>query len=207
MHPHLRRVRLTHHSGNDFCLHLYPYDNPDFKHLVTLNLVQANQDLVGIIEFITEGIGRFVKAHQGTDPRRILVVVETTLKLFPAHEQFHLEGSDITKVLFDCRGRNLRCCFCFSYGRLSSQCHQHKPSLFSSPEYTVDVVTMVTPVRGRRSRLGGLPPHKVIASRELWQLTLGHVGPELGWSCRLKEKLPLNERGFGLDNARANQAL
>lgn len=107
---------------NDFSLHLYPCNNPNFRHLVTVNLVQANQELEGIFEFITEGIGKFVKASQGTDPRRISVVVETTLKLFPAFEEFQLEGPDTTKVLFDYRGRNLRCCFCFSFRHLSSQC-------------------------------------------------------------------------------------
>lgn len=142
-------------SVNDFVLHLYPCHNPAFKHLVTVNLVQANQELVGIEEFVTEGIGNFVTACQGTDPRRITVVVETTLKLFPSHELFRLDGSDTTKVNFDYRGRNLRCCYCFSYRHLSSQCRQPKPSLFSSPNYTVDAVTTVSHNKGQKLQGGG----------------------------------------------------
>lgn len=50
-------------SANDFSLQLYPCNDPNFKHLVTVNIVQANQKLVGIIEFVTAGIGKFVKAR------------------------------------------------------------------------------------------------------------------------------------------------
>lgn len=142
-------------SVNDFSLHLYPCNNPDFRHLVTVNLVQTNQELVGIFEFVTKGIGKFVRASQGTDPRRVSVVVETTVKLFPAFEEFHLEGTDTTKVLFDYRGRNLRCCFCFSYRHLSSQCCQTKPNLFSSSAYTVDTVPKEKPSKGQAKRSAG----------------------------------------------------
>lgn len=123
-------------------------------HLVTVNLVQANQELVGIVEFITDGIGKFVKSRQDSDPRKISVVVETTRKLFPAHEQFHLGGPDPTNVIFDYRGRNLRCCYCFSYRHLSSQCRQPKPSLFASPHYKVDEVKVVI-TKGQKLHGGG----------------------------------------------------
>lgn len=143
------KVGEAYTSVNDFCLQQYPCNDPGFRHLVTVNIVQTNQELVGIIEFIIEGIGKFVKARQGTDPRRFSVVVETTLKLFPAFKQFHLGGPEPTKVNFDYRGRNLRCCYCFLYRHLSSQCRQPKPSLFAAPQFTADEIPTVKKGKGK----------------------------------------------------------
>lgn len=83
------------------------------------------------------------------------MVVETTLKLFPAYEQFQLEGPDPTTVLFDYRGRNLRCCYCFAHKHLSSQCRQIKPSLFAAPQYKVDAVSTAKKGEGKPQSKGG----------------------------------------------------
>lgn len=70
-------------------------------------------------------------------------MVESTLKLFPGREQYQLGDPEITTVLFDYVGRNLRCSFCFSYRHLPSQCLRPKPAFFSAPGLIVDKVPAV----------------------------------------------------------------
>lgn len=68
------------------------------------------------------------------------MVVESTLKVFPPHEQFHLRGSDITRIEFNYKGCNLRCCFCFSYRHSPAGCRHPQPSLFDNVELIYDVL-------------------------------------------------------------------
>lgn len=197
------KVGEVYASVNDFCLQLSPCNNPAFKHLVTVNIVQDNQELIGIEDFVTDIIGKFVKARQGTDPRRISVVVETTLKLFPAKEQLQLGGPDITTVHFDYRGRNLRCCYCFSYRHLSALCRQPKPSLFASPEYTVDELKTGKHSKGGASTSGAPstslgPRTKVLSATDSVSRGPG-IGTEQGTgegsAVRSKRNRPRNRTG------------
>lgn len=127
-------------SVNDFTCNLDPCNIKDFKHLVTVNIVQGDCELFGIVDFLTNDIGSFVKAHLGSDNKFISVVVESTLKLFPARQQFELGDLEVRTVQFDYIGRNLRCCYCFSYRHLAPLCRRPKPSYFLSPDLEVDAV-------------------------------------------------------------------
>lgn len=86
---------------NDFNPNFNPCNIVNFKHLVCVNIFQGNSKLFDVIDFITAAIGALVKAWLGSNHRHISVVVESTLKLFPAWEQFLLENSEVTIVLFD----------------------------------------------------------------------------------------------------------
>lgn len=55
-------------------------------------------------------------------------MVETTRKLFPTHGQFKFCSDEITIIASDYVGRNLHCCFCFSYRHLPAHCSQRPTS-------------------------------------------------------------------------------
>lgn len=78
--------------------------------------------------FVVSLIGKCIKlkVDQGTEFLHITVVVESTLKIFPAQGHFQLLGPDITTIAFNYLGRTLRCYFCFSYKHLPTQCDRPK---------------------------------------------------------------------------------
>lgn len=109
------------------------------SHLDRLKIPRGNPAIYSLINFIFNVVGTFVKGVLGFDDRHISVVVETTLKLFPAHGRYHLLDTEVTTIFSDYEGRNLRCCYCLSYRHLSSACRQPRPRFFSSPALILDV--------------------------------------------------------------------
>lgn len=132
-------------SVNDYTSAFDPCNQADFRHLVTVNIPQGNEEIFSIIHFITSIIGNYVKAVLGKDDKHISVIVETQLKLFPAHGQFQLQDSEMTKISFEYEGWNLWCCFCFSYGHIPARCRQPRPRLFTAPDLVLDVDLGIPP--------------------------------------------------------------
>lgn len=62
-------------SINDYTLTFDPCSQHDFRHLVTVKITQGSPVLVGIIQFLTAGIGKFVKGVLGDDHRHMSAVV------------------------------------------------------------------------------------------------------------------------------------
>lgn len=116
-------------SVNDYSLTFDPCNQADFRHLVTVNIPNGSSALFGIIPFLTANIGSFVKGRLGSDNKRMSVVVESTLKVFPPREQFRIRGTELTTLEFKYEGRTLRCCFCFSYRHSAANRRQPRPSL------------------------------------------------------------------------------
>lgn len=123
---------------NNFTLDLNPCNAVGFKHLVTVNIVKGNEELFGVINFITFAIGSFVKAQLVSNHQHITTVVESTLKLFLAREHLHMgvgkpASTKDGTVRLHGQFNNLSCCYCFSYRHLPALCRQPKPRLFSLP--------------------------------------------------------------------------
>lgn len=88
------------------------------------------------ISFMVLPIGKFVKTKRnpGKKYQHILVVVETTLKLFPRMPRyFKLGGPNVTKICFDYVRHNLRhvATACFSYQHLPSRCIEKRPTFLN----------------------------------------------------------------------------
>lgn len=130
---------LIYASVNDLNLTFDPCNQADFRHLVTVNISRGNAIIFNIIRFLISNLGTYVKGHLGADHQHISLVVETTLKLFPAQRQFRLKNSEVSTLHFDYEGRNLRCCFCFSYRHIPANCKQPRPRFFLSPSLQTDV--------------------------------------------------------------------
>lgn len=144
-------------SVNDYTLTFDPCSQIGFKQLVTVHISQGSQALFGIIQFLTAGIGRFVKDSVGADLRRMTVLVESTLKVLPGHEQFKIHGQDITTIFFVYEGINLCCCYSFSYRYVATSCRQPRPCLFSAPEIIYDVVPEAPPREQYQLQAGPAP--------------------------------------------------
>lgn len=125
---------------NDYTLTFEPCNQVDFRHLVTVYISNGNSVHFGILHFLTTSIGKFIKDFLSADNKRMSAVVETTLKVFPPREQFQLCGTDITTIEFNYEGRNLCCCFCFSYRHFAAACRHPRSSLFSNIELVFDVI-------------------------------------------------------------------
>lgn len=128
-------------SVNDYTLTLNPCSQCDFRHLVTVNIRQGSPALFGLIQFLTAGIGKYVKGSIAKDHCHITAVVESTSKVLPGFEQFRLNETEITTVNFDYIGRNLRCCYCFSYRHSAPNCRLPRPELFSAPDIIYNSTT------------------------------------------------------------------
>lgn len=70
------------------------------------------------------------------------------MKRFPAQGVITLKGLKVTTVSFDYVGSNLRCCFCFSYRHLPSECSEEKPAFF----FARHIDTNPGPIEGREAR-------------------------------------------------------
>lgn len=127
-------------SVNDYNIAFDPCNQRDFRHLVTVNIPRGNPAIFSLIKCFIHIVDTYVKGVLGPDLRHISVIVESKLKLFPAHGRFQLPGSDITTIFFDYEGRNLRCCYCFSYRHFPTNCKEPRPPLFYSPELQVDPI-------------------------------------------------------------------
>lgn len=132
-------VNGTFASVNDYTITFDPCEQADFRHLVTVQIPRGNQSIFNLIRYILPVIGKYVKAGLGPDHRRISAVAESTLKLFPAKGQFRLQDSIVSTIHFEYGGKNLRCCYCFSYRHLSVNCKEPHPRFFSSPDLVADV--------------------------------------------------------------------
>lgn len=73
-------------SVNEFSERPDPCNQRDVRHLVTVNIPQGTREIYRYISFVAALIGKFVKAKLDPGPvhQHISVVVESTLKLFPA---------------------------------------------------------------------------------------------------------------------------
>lgn len=123
-------------SVNKFSEHPDPCNQRNFKHLVTVDIPHGTREILRHIEFVVAPVGKYVKGKlaSGSVNQHISVVVETQLKRFPPQPCFfRLRGPIVTKVCFEYVGHNLRCCFCFSYRHLPSECTEVKPAFFYSP--------------------------------------------------------------------------
>lgn len=111
-----------------------------------MDIPLGTQEILRHIEFVVAPIGKYVKAKlaAGSVNQHISMVVETQLKRFPAQGFFRLGGPLVTKICFDNVSQNLRCCFCFSYRHLPSDCKEVKPAFF----YSVDPIPPSGPVEG-----------------------------------------------------------
>lgn len=87
-------------SVNDYSISFDPCNQGDFRHLVTVNIPRGNPTIFTLICCIIPIVGTYVKGCLGPDIRHISVIVESTLKLFPAHGQFQLKNSAVTTVFF-----------------------------------------------------------------------------------------------------------
>lgn len=143
-------VGETYASVNDYSIAHDPCNQSDFRHLVTVNIPRGNPTIFSLIRCFTNIVGTYVKGCLGPDLRHISVIVESKLKLFPALGRFQLKDSGITTVVFDYEGRNLRCCYCFSYRHFPSSCKEPRPTFFDAPELQPDVVSVAS--------LGGIVP-------------------------------------------------
>lgn len=127
-------------SVNDYSISLDPCNQEEFRHLVTVNIPKGNPVIFSLIKYLIHVVGKYVKGFLGPDLRHISVIAETNLKLFPAYGQFQLKDAGVTTISFDCVGRNLRCCYYFSYRHFPSSCRQPRPSYFDSPRLKLDAV-------------------------------------------------------------------
>lgn len=156
---------------NDYIADFDPCNQVDFRHLVTVNITQGNWEIYGLTRLISTLIGLYVKSILGADHKHISLVLKTTRKIFPPHDQIQLHKDKITTMVFYYVGRNLRCCFCFSYRHLPAHYRHPHPTCFANK------------ILGRRSpsSAGHLLPawssrpcvnsgHFQIASLELHQL-------------------------------------
>lgn len=75
-------------SVNDYTISFDPCNQVDFRHLVTVNIPRGNPAIYSLIKCSIRIVGAYVKGFLGLDHRHISVIVESTLKLFPAHGQF-----------------------------------------------------------------------------------------------------------------------
>lgn len=132
------RVGDIYASVNDYDLSFDPCNQSEFRHLVTVNIPRGNPAIFSLIRCFIHVVGTYVKAVLGPDLRHISVIVESRLKLFPAHGLFKLPKSEVTTIFFDYEGRNLRCCYCFSYHHFPSDCKEPRPPFFSSPDLKLD---------------------------------------------------------------------
>lgn len=135
---------LVYASVNDYSIAFDPCNQGDFRHLVTVNIPRGNPAIFSLIKCISLVVGSYVKGFLGTDLRHISVIVESKLKLFPAHGLFQLQDSEVTKVFFEYEGRNLRCCYCFSYRHFPSQCKEPRPAFFNSPALWLDSIQVLS---------------------------------------------------------------
>lgn len=87
-------------SVNEYSISIDPCSQRDFRHLVTVNIPRGNPAIFSLIKCIIQVVGKYVKGVLGPDLRHISVIVESQLKLFPAHGLFKLPNSEITKVFF-----------------------------------------------------------------------------------------------------------
>lgn len=71
-------------SVNDYNIAFDPCNQRDFRHLVTVNIPWGNPAIFSLIKCFTRIVGSYVKGVLGPDLRHISVIVESTLKLFPA---------------------------------------------------------------------------------------------------------------------------
>lgn len=117
---------------NEFSEDPKPCNQRDFRHLVTVDIPLGTRKILRHIEFVVSPIGKYVKAKLASSNvnQHILVVVESQLKRFSVQGFFRLGGREVTKICFEYGGRNLRCCFCFSYRHLPSECSAVKPAFF-----------------------------------------------------------------------------
>lgn len=123
-------------SVNDFTDHFDPIKLAHFKHSVTAKIAKGSREIVNGLKFVVAQIGTIVKTKvkQGTEYHHITVVVETTLKIFPAQGLFQLRGPEVTTITFNYLGPNLRCFFCFAYGHLPHRCTQPKPAFYRAED-------------------------------------------------------------------------
>lgn len=126
-------------SVNDISIMFDPCNQADFRHLVTVHIPRGNAIIFNIIKHIITNIGTYVKGSLGADHQHITLVAETTHKLFLAQRQFRLQNAEVSTVLFEYEGQNLRCCFCFSYRHIPAHCKIPQPRFFLVPSLNADV--------------------------------------------------------------------
>lgn len=93
------------------------------------------------------------------------VVVESTLKTFPAEGLFQLQGPEVTKIAFNYVGRHLHCYFCFSYKHLPTQSDRPRSAFFKAADLDKDTVPTCTG-RLRWGLENDFPPRDPAAQRK-----------------------------------------
>lgn len=99
-HPHCK-LGNVYASVNELTINFDPCNVADFRQLVTVNILEGNPEIFGLINYIVDVIGRFVKARWGQDHTLISAIVETRLKIFPALGHFQLKSPGKTIINFD----------------------------------------------------------------------------------------------------------
>lgn len=142
---------------NEYTDHFDPCKRLDFRHLVTVTILQGSREVFQFIKFVGSLIGKYVKAEpdKGTSFQCISLVVESTLKILPARGLFQLHGAEITTIAFDYVRKNLRCYFCFSYRHLPNQCTRPRPTFYN--EAALDPGSVPGPTGGAGAVAGRAP--------------------------------------------------
>lgn len=126
-------VREVFASVNAHTDQVDPCKQPGFKHLVTVSIPLGSHKIFNYLKFVVAQIGTYIKARvkQGPQYLHITVVVQTTVKIFPAQVLIQLQELEATTITFKYIEKHLRCFLCFSYRHLPTKCDRPKPAFLT----------------------------------------------------------------------------
>jgi hypothetical protein len=122
---------------NRYHMDFNPNNSCGIKHLITINITQADPKIFEYLFFAVEPIGRLVSkdSKSGEEFHKIKALVKSSTSKFLGSSEITIAGVDKV-VLFDYKSRNMRCNHCLSYTHTPSHCF---PTTIVKPNQTTAI--------------------------------------------------------------------